>query len=105
MLELQFYMYDTYSDLSGDHAYQRHPLFHTYLDVCSDSPGVDKPWAVGTECRQTRIQDEGMHDPERYRKMLSSDAERRLYIIDADVEVQTEDLCYVDPKVCGYTSF
>ena len=98
-------MYDGYSDLSGDHAYQRHPLFHTYLDVCSDSPGVDKPWAVGTECRQTRIQDEGMHDPERYRKMLSSDAERRLYIIDADVEVQTEDLCYVDPKVCGYTRF
>lgn len=40
-----------------------------------------------------------MHDPERYRKMLSSDAERRLYIIDADVEVQTEDLCFVDPKV------
>ena len=37
--------------------------------------------------------------------MLSSDAERRFYIIDADVEVQTEDLCYVDPKVCGYTSF
>ena len=83
----------------GDRAYQRHPLFHTYLDVCSDSPGVDKPWAVGTECRQTRIQDEGMHDPERYRKMLTSDAERRLYIIDADVEVQTEDLCFVDPKV------
>ena len=84
---------------SGDRAYQRHPLFEEYVDVCSDSPGADKPWAVGTECRQTRMQDEGMHGPERYREMLASDAERRLYIIDADVEVQTEDLCFVDPKV------
>ena len=85
----------------GDRAYQRHPLFEEYVDVCSDSPGADKPWAVGTECRQTRMQDEGMHGPERYREMLASDEERRRYIIDADVQVQTEDLCFVDPKVAA----
>ena len=52
----------------GDAKYQRHALFKDYLDLASDGPGKDKPWSVGTECRQPRLQDEGMHDPERYRK-------------------------------------
>merc|ERR1712150_225200 len=40
-----------------------------------------------------------MNSPEKFRQILVDDVERRRYIIDADVEVQTPDLMFCDPKV------
>ena len=82
----------------GDAPNQDHEMFGRYRDVCSAKPGADVPWAIGTEWRQLRLHDEKIDSPEKFRRVLIDDVERRNYIIDADVEVQTTDLMFCPPK-------
>ena len=82
----------------GDSNNQDHPIFEEYADECSEGPGADHDWAIGTEWRQLRIHDERVENAQKLREALIDDVERRKYIIDADIVEQTMDLMYCEPK-------
>ncbi len=73
----------------ADTANSSHPLLSKYVDVCVETPGKDKDWAIGTELRQYRVYDEASSTPGNFKEVLQDDVKRRIYVIDADVVVSS----------------
>ncbi|XP_063313567.1 sphingomyelin phosphodiesterase 5-like [Pelobates fuscus] len=59
---------------------QNHEIFSVYKDPCRDCAGRDRPGTVGTLLRQEFIYHEALRTPEKLKRTLLSDCERRLYI-------------------------
>ncbi|XP_063215961.1 sphingomyelin phosphodiesterase 5-like [Bacillus rossius redtenbacheri] len=75
----------------GDEDVRESILFAEYQDFCSQKPGSDYKWTIGTELRHVAMGDECVRDPESFRRVLVDDVVRRWYVIDADILVHRAD--------------
>lgn len=77
---------------------QNLPLWEEYTDVGRKRAGEDYPWTVGSEMRPIRLNHPVLRDPTSLRDILLDDLKRRLFVIDADVEIQDFNLNTVLPR-------
>ncbi|XP_068234670.1 sphingomyelin phosphodiesterase 5-like isoform X2 [Palaemon carinicauda] len=82
----------------GDDATQNSTIWDQYEDPCRERAGEDKPWTIGTEHRQPKMNHPFVNDCHEFRKILLDDVQRRHFILDADVLEQTLELMTCSPK-------
>ncbi|XP_066978006.1 sphingomyelin phosphodiesterase 5-like isoform X2 [Macrobrachium rosenbergii] len=82
----------------GDEATQNSPIWDQYEDPCRERAGEDKPWTIGTEHRQPKMNHPFVQDSHEFRRILLDDVQRRYFILDADVQEQTMELMTCGPK-------
>ncbi|KAL3859764.1 hypothetical protein ACJMK2_009960 [Sinanodonta woodiana] len=82
----------------GDKKCCQHDLFTVYADVCRETLGKDRVWAVGTEMRPLYVKKEEVMTPEGLQRILKDPCLRENYVINADIQFCSLSIMYSHPK-------
>ncbi|KAK3584564.1 hypothetical protein CHS0354_030571 [Potamilus streckersoni] len=93
------YIYVTHLQaFDGDKKCCQHNLFTVYADVCRETLGKDRDWAVGTEMRPFYVKNEEVMTPEGLQRVLNDPCLRENYVINADIQFCSLSIMYSHPK-------